>query len=107
MRMGNDHGSPRRLIKIAEPDRWEHYSRYVWMKTRGREIPSGFVVYHMDGDSLNEDPKNLICIPRPIHINFLRIDLKDFESKRKENCTKAVKRRWEEYRHEKAREARC
>lgn len=91
-----------RFIKLEESRRWEYFSRYVWRQTRGRDIPEGFIVYHMDGDSLNDDPRNLACVPRPIHINFLRIDIKDFESKRMKNCTRAVNRRWEEYRHEQA-----
>lgn len=75
-------GNPYHLIKIAEPKSWQYLARHVWEETRGREIPPGFLIYHMDGISLNDDPENLICITRPIHINFCKMDIEDFESKR-------------------------
>lgn len=31
------------------------------------EIPSGYVVHHIDGNRMNDDPSNLACIPRVGH----------------------------------------
>lgn len=87
-----------RFIKIAEPSVWIYYSRYVWEETRGRKIPPGFIVYHQDGNSLNDAPGNLICIPRSIHMKFLKMDLPDFEPKRIATTIAAQKKRWDEYR---------
>lgn len=63
-------------IKIAEPDVWVCHARYVYEKARGREIPKGFLVIHDDRNSLNDDPKNLVCIPKCLLIKWLRMDKK-------------------------------
>lgn len=94
-----------RFIKIAEPNKWDQYSIYIWRKSRGRKIPQGFIIYHMDSNTLNDAPENLICIPRSIHINWLRTDVKDFEPKRIKNTSLAQKRRWEKYHQGLAQEA--
>jgi len=85
-------------IKVAEPKKWEYLARHVWEATRGRKIPQGFVVYHLDGISLNDSQDNLTCVPRSIHIAFCKIDIKDFEVKRIRNTSIALKRRWQEHR---------
>ena len=87
-----------RFIKVAEPNVWIQYSRYIWERTRGRKIPRGFVIYHQDGDSLNDDPENLVCISRAIHIKFQEIDIPGFRSKRLAATAVALKKRWEEHR---------
>ena len=94
----DSNGTPYHMIKVAEPKKWEYLSRHVWEATRGREIPQGFIVYHMDGISLNDSQENLICVPRSIHIAFCRMDIEDFESNRIRNTSTALKRRWQEYR---------
>lgn len=38
-------------------------SRKVYEDTYG-EIPIGYVIYHIDGDNFNDDPKNLEAISR-------------------------------------------
>ncbi len=53
----------RRYIKIAHPDEWVWYSRYLWEQENG-PVPEGMVVYHEDNDWLNDDPSNLILITR-------------------------------------------
>lgn len=51
-----------RYIKVREDGpkgrRWILYSRYWWEKNRGA-IPSGKIVVHLDGDTMNDDPENL------------------------------------------------
>jgi hypothetical protein len=94
----DNRGKPVRHIKIAEPDKWVYYSRHIWERTRRRNIPKGYVVYHQDGNQLNDSPENLICIPRTLSINFQRIDIEDMEKNRLESCRKAMFKRWEAYR---------
>ena len=75
-------GKRRNWIKTAEPDVWMVHARYVWGETRGRKIPIGFEIRHKDRNPLNDKPGNLICISKGLHFTWLRIDIKDFESKR-------------------------
>ena len=91
-------GEAYNLIKVAEPKKWEYLSRHVWEATRGRDIPRGFIIYHMDGISLNDSQENLTCVPRSIHITFCKMDIENFESNRIRNTSIALKRRWQDYR---------
>lgn len=50
-------------IKIKKGGRWEYRARYVW-KEAGRIIPDGYIMYHKDGDGLNDSLENLDCISR-------------------------------------------
>jgi hypothetical protein len=59
---GNDH-RPRNWIKVAAPNKWLPYSRYVWIQKYGY-IKKGDVIFFIDGDTLNEDIENLIALPR-------------------------------------------
>ena len=86
----DNRGKPTRHIKIAEPHTWEYYSRYTWKQTRKREIPKGFIVYHKDGNQLNDNPQNLICIPRCLSIQFQKTDIKNMESKRLKNTLTTI-----------------
>lgn len=85
-------------IKVAEPKKWEYLARYIWEQNRGRKILPGFVIYHTDCDRLNNEPENLIHIPRSLAINFQRIDDENFEKKRAQRTSEAQKKRWREYR---------
>jgi len=97
IRIGNK-GNPYHHIKVAEPKKWEYLSRHVWESSRSRDIPPGFIIYHQDGISLNDDPQNLICVPRAIHMIFCKIDIENFESNRIKNASIALRRRWQEHR---------
>lgn len=59
IRRKND--SKARFIKIrmAGKNRWKLYARHLWEQTHG-PIPEGKQVLHADGDSLNDDPSNLV-----------------------------------------------
>lgn len=94
----NDHGFSRKLIKIAKPHKWIHYSRYVWEKTKKRKIPKGFIIYHKDGNSLNDSPENLICLPRSLHLKWIAIDNPESEQKKRRNVSKTTQKRWQIYR---------
>lgn len=39
--------------------RWKPFARWWWEKNRG-PVPAGQLVLHKDGDTMNDDPKNLI-----------------------------------------------
>lgn len=56
-------GAPLKFIKIAEPNKWRLYTRYMW-ETHYGKIPKGFVVCHRDGDPLNCEIDNLRLLPR-------------------------------------------
>ncbi len=86
IRIDTTTGNPHHLIKIKEPRTWQYLSRHVWEHTRKREILPGFVIYHMDGISLNDDPVNLVHIPRAIHINYCKMDIEEFELNRIKSC---------------------
>ncbi len=54
-------GRKYKMIRIA-PNQWEYLQRHNWEKTFG-PIPEGYSIGFADGDSLNCDPGNLICLP--------------------------------------------
>lgn len=91
---------PYHWIKIAEPTKWMPLARLIWKLTRGREIPQGFIIYHLDGITLNDSPENLACIPRSLHIKFLKLDHETFEINRIINTRIAQKNRWQKYRQQ-------
>ena len=51
-------------IKIAEPNQWMQYQRYVWERHHPGESAEGMVVIFMDGNSRNFDPSNLERVSR-------------------------------------------
>jgi hypothetical protein len=70
----DNNATKRRWIKIAEPSKWIEYAKYVWINNNG-EIPNGFLIHHIDKDSLNDDISNLAMLTRSAHINIHRPDL--------------------------------
>lgn len=51
-------------IKVAEPNRWMQYQRYVWEQHHPGESAEGKTVIFMDGNNRNFDPNNLECVER-------------------------------------------
>ena len=51
-------------IKVAEPNRWMQYQRYVWEQHHPGESAEGKTVIFMDGNNRNFDPSNLECVER-------------------------------------------
>ena len=51
-------------IKVAEPNRWMQYQRYVWEQNHPGESAEGKTVIFMDGNNRNFDPNNLECVER-------------------------------------------
>jgi len=50
-------------IKIAEPNVWRYRSYLVWEEANGK-VPPNHVLYHLDGDKLNDDLSNLRLLSR-------------------------------------------
>ena len=51
-------------IKIAEPNQWMQYQRYVWEQNHPGESAKGMVVLFMDGNSRNFELSNLERVSR-------------------------------------------
>lgn len=69
-----------KLIKIANPNKWILYHRYLWEKAHGEKVKSDEVVIFADRDKSNFSIDNLIKIKRS---NLLYLNRKDliFEDK--------------------------
>ena len=65
----------RRWIKIEEPNIWIEYAKFIWIKNNGK-IPKGYLIHHIDKNTLNDDIGNLALVTRKAHINIHRKDLK-------------------------------
>lgn len=57
------HGVRCRFVKVKMGGqagrRWMHYAKWWWENHRG-PVPPGKIVVHQDGDTMNDDPKNLM-----------------------------------------------
>ena len=51
-------------IKVAEPNVWMQYQRYVWERAHPGESAEGCAVIFMDGNNRNFDPANLERVTR-------------------------------------------
>ena len=51
-------------IKVAEPNHWMQYQRYVWEQNHPGQSAEGKTVIFMDGNIRNFDPSNLECVER-------------------------------------------
>lgn len=51
-------------IKVAEPNTWMQYQRYIWEQNHPGESAEGKTVIFMDGNNRNFDPSNLECVTR-------------------------------------------
>lgn len=59
-------GQPRVYRKVAEPNIWRLRAVLVWEEIHG-PVPNGYVIHHVDHDSLNDSPTNLECLTRAEH----------------------------------------
>ena len=66
--------SKRAWVKVREPNEWMARAQFVWLE-HGGNIPNGFVIHHIDEDTLNDDIKNLSLVSRGWHINHHRENL--------------------------------
>jgi len=56
----------RRWIKIAEPDKWIEYAKFVWTKDNDK-IPKGYLIHHIDNNTMNDNINNLALLTRGAH----------------------------------------
>lgn len=63
------------LIKIADPGKWVAKHKFLYEKTYGK-IPKGKMVTFKDGNKLNFDLDNLICISRAENVVMNRWNLR-------------------------------
>lgn len=68
--------SSRYWIKISEPNQWIPNARFVWMQNGGT-VPDGFVLHHLDGNTLNDDMSNLALVSRGHHVDIHRDKLQE------------------------------
>jgi len=70
----------RNWIKIQEtPAKWMLYARYIWEKHNGK-IPKGYVIHHIDGNPINDEPSNLKAMLPKDHISM---HMKEYCAKKK------------------------
>lgn len=87
-------------VKVAEPNVWRQRSHIAWEEANRKPLPDGWIVRHVDGDPLNDEPGNLVALSRGQH---LKIILEDPEvgAKMQKLKNKATKKRWDAYREKK------
>lgn len=51
-------------IKVAEPNKWMQYQRYIWEQNHPGQSAEGKTVIFMDGNKRNFDISNLECVER-------------------------------------------
>lgn len=51
-------------IKVAEPNKWQIYSRYVYEKAHGEKLTKSDAIIFADGDKTNFDIDNLVKVSR-------------------------------------------
>lgn len=61
-----------RYPQTKNSDRWRYAARinmhtYVWEVSNGQFVPPGWVVHHIDGNSTNNAPDNLMAMPKGEH----------------------------------------
>lgn len=61
-----------RFIKVAEPNEWLPESRYIYEQHYGVKLGKDQRVFHLDGNSCNNDINNLIVVSNKIIIRLAR-----------------------------------
>lgn len=72
-------GKSRCHVKVSEPSVWKLRAVAVWEKENNGNVPIGYVVHHIDRNSLNDDPSNLQAMTRAEHIEEHRSELRFVE----------------------------
>ncbi|HUS74316.1 MAG TPA: HNH endonuclease [Sedimentisphaerales bacterium] len=89
-------GKQYRRIKISGKDqgkhRWISYAQYLWEKENG-PIPKGKLVAHINGDSMDDGPENLVMVDRGGLINLMRKNNPGQRKKAIRNLKKTCRRR--------------
>lgn len=80
-------GRSRAWVKIVQPNVWKLRAVLVWEQAHGPLAP-GFLIHHIDRDTLNDSLDNLAALSRAAHLNDHR---PEFEETRSRN---AIAARW-------------
>ena len=72
-------GKTRVWVKLGDPGVWKPHAIAVWESLHGT-IPKGMIVHHLDGNTLNDSPKNLAIVGRDAHAG---IHLPESDAKRR------------------------
>jgi hypothetical protein len=62
--------TPRSWIKVEQPDVWMLLAHKVWQDAGGPPVPPGFILHHIDGDSMNDATTNLAMTIQGAHPQF-------------------------------------
>jgi hypothetical protein len=65
-------GRPRRNYFVNTSTK-KRYHIELWKKYN-REIPKGFEIHHVDGDSLNNELENLVCLSKGDHARITKFE---------------------------------
>jgi hypothetical protein len=57
----------RAWVKVSEPNVWRPRAIVEYERAYG-PVPAGFIVHHIDHDSLNDAPDNLVAMSRAEHL---------------------------------------
>lgn len=66
------HKKDKNWIKIADPDVWTPYARYVWEKETGEKLTAKDKIVHLDGNLYNDDISNLYKTTNSVLIRLNR-----------------------------------
>jgi hypothetical protein len=77
-------GVPYKFIKSDKPGNWPHLHREVWEQTNG-PIPKGSIIAFIDGNTLNCELSNLVCLTKAE--NMLRNSKNNFPEEIKQIIT--------------------
>ena len=61
--------SQRQWIKVGEPSQWTEYAKFIWTQKNG-VIPKGFIIHHIDKNTLNDNINNLAMVTRKEHFEI-------------------------------------
>ncbi len=62
-------GTRRRWVKVAEPNIWVEYAKYLWARA-GNELVKGVCLHHINNNSLDDRVDNLIMVSRGAHVKL-------------------------------------
>ena len=63
--------------------KWEYEHRLVAEKALGKPLPPDAVIHHVDGDSMNNRPSNLVVCPDQGYHRLLHIRMKEYEDNKR------------------------
>ncbi len=90
-------------VKVAEPNIWRPRGHLVWEAAHGKPFPKGLVLRRKDGDTLNDEPENLVAMSRGQNL-VQTLEDPEISRKRKTGMVQASKTRWDRHREQKKEE---